>query len=93
MLDTGITSRKPDWLARAGLEEAVERSEFVAEGMMEVGPSERFFVFLDGDYLGKALVDHFGLPEERGYTALGRVRVTVERLRQEESPGDEPGPG
>lgn len=58
----------------------MERGAFVAEGKMEVGPTERYFVFLDGDYLGKQLVDHFGLPEEKGYTDLGRVRVTVERL-------------
>jgi hypothetical protein len=58
----------------------VERKEFVAEGKMEVGPSERFFVFLEGDYLGSQLIKHFGLPEERGYTDLGRVRVTIERL-------------
>ena len=61
---------------------AMERGEFVAEGKMEVGPSAQFFVFLDGDYLGQRLVDHFGLPEERGYTDLGRVRVTVERLKE-----------
>ncbi len=60
----------------------MERDDFVTEGKMEVGPTERFFVFLDGDYLGKRLVDHFGLPEERGYTDLGRVRVIVERLKE-----------
>ena len=55
-------------------------NKFVAEGKMAVGPSARYFVFLEGEYLGQRLVDHFGLPEERGYTDLGRVRVTVERL-------------
>ena len=40
----------------------------------------RFFVFLDGEYLGKAPIGHFGLPEDRGHTDPGRVRVTVERL-------------
>ena len=38
------------------------------------------FVFLDGEYLGKAPISHFGLPEDRGHTDAGRVRVTVERL-------------
>ncbi len=47
---------------------------------MAVGPSEQFFVFLDGEYLGQTLVDHFRLPEEKGYTDLGRVRITVEQL-------------
>lgn len=62
----------------------MERKEFVAEGKMEIGPSAQFFVFLDGDYLGQQLVSHFGLPEERGYTDLGRVRVTVERLGEDQ---------
>jgi len=58
----------------------MERGEFVAEGSMEVGPKEQFFVFLDGEHLGRLLLRHFGLPEQRGDTKLGRVRVTVERL-------------
>ena len=56
------------------------RNKFVAEGKMAVGPSARYFVFSEGEYLGRRLVDHFGLPEERGYTDLGHVRITVERL-------------
>jgi len=59
---------------------AVERVEFVAEGKMEIGPKEQFFVFLDGEYLGRLLLDHYRLPAERGYTDLGRVRLTVEPL-------------
>ncbi len=62
----------------------MERSEnFVTEGQMQIGPMESFFIFLDGEYLGQRLVRHFGLPEERGYTELGRVRITVERLEHE----------
>lgn len=34
-------------------------------------PSGRFFVFLDGEYLGQQLVRHFRLPEERDYNDLG----------------------
>lgn len=64
---------------------AMERETFVAEGNMTVGPTEKYFLFLDGDYLGKQLVGHFGLPEERGYADLGRVRVTVERLEDPEA--------
>jgi hypothetical protein len=63
----------------------MERDDFVAEGKLEVGPSERFFVFLDGDYLGQRLADHFGIPEGRGYTDFGHVRVTVERLEEPEA--------
>ena len=60
----------------------MERTEFVAEGQVEIGPSTSFFVFLDGEYLGQRLVSHFQLPEERDYTNLGRVRITVEKLEE-----------
>jgi len=60
----------------------VERDDFVVEGVLGIGPAEKFFVFLDGEYFGKLLVDHFRLPEEKGYKDLGRVRVTVERLEE-----------
>ena len=60
----------------------MERGEFEAEGRIEIGPSAQFFVFLDGDYLGQRLIDHFRLPSERGYTDLGRVRIVVERLEE-----------
>ncbi len=74
-------SRKVVGLPRAGAGEGTaRRSTFVAEGKMSLGPSARYFVFLEGEYLGQRLVDHFGLPEERGYTDLGGVRITVERL-------------
>jgi hypothetical protein len=52
----------------------------VAESKMEIGPAEHYFTFLGGEYLGQLLLKQFGLPEERNYTDLGRVRVTVERL-------------
>lgn len=71
----------------------VGRNECVAEGRLKIGPSERFFVFLNGEYLGKALIGRFGLPEERGYTDQGRVRVTMEWLGQVDSPGSDPGLG
>ena len=60
----------------------MERGEFVAEGKIEIGPSAQFFIFLDGDYLGQRLIDHFQLPNERGYTDLGRVRIVVELLEE-----------
>ena len=63
----------------------MERNVFVAGGKMEVGPKESYFAMLDGYYLGKQLVEHFRLPEEKGYTDLGRVRVTVERLEGPEA--------
>jgi hypothetical protein len=63
----------------------MEPSKFVAEGNMEVGPSAQYFVFLDGEYLGHQMMNHFGIPEERGYTRLGRVRITVERLEEDQT--------
>ena len=57
----------------------MEPDKFVAEGKLEVGPTKYYFTFLDGEFLGKVLLDHFRAPEERGYTDLGRVRITVER--------------
>ena len=62
----------------------MDRGEFVAEGLMEIGPSEKFFLFLDGERLGHLLLHHRRLPEERGYTKLGLVRVTVEWLEDDE---------
>lgn len=61
----------------------MERDGFLAEGRLEVGPKEGFFVVLDGEHLGELLVRHFGLPEVRGYTDLGRVRVAARRLPEE----------
>jgi hypothetical protein len=58
----------------------MEQAKFVAEGRLEVDPPGWFFVYLDGEYLGKRLVKHFQPSESRGHADLGRVRVTVERL-------------
>lgn len=66
----------------------MERGEFVAEGQMQLGPMEKYFLFLDGEYLGELVFKHFGLPEERGYTDLGRVRVTVELLEAPQTQND-----
>lgn len=60
---------------------------FSVEGHLEIGPSEQYFVFLDGEWLGRLLLNHFDLPEERGYTSVGRVRVTFEPLEEPE-PGE-----
>lgn len=58
--------------------------KFVAEGWVELGPKEDFFIFVDGEHLGMLLRKHFGVEAEPGYTPLGRLRVTAERA-------DEPG--
>lgn len=60
---------------------AVNLSEkFVREGLVELGPKEDYFIFVDGEYLGKLMREHFGIGPEPGYTSLGRLRVTVEHL-------------
>jgi hypothetical protein len=71
----------------------VDPSEkFVTEGSMELGPKEDYFVFVDGEYLGKLLRTHFGIGPEPGYTSLGRLRVTVERVDGSATPGGSPAP-
>lgn len=61
----------------------MERGTFTAEGKLEIGPQKDFFVFINGDFLGKELVEHFGLGKhEKGYEALHKVRITVEALRE-----------
>ena len=62
----------------------MEPNKFVAEGKLEISPKKEFFIFLDGDHLGKSLVDHFDMAGETGYCDLGRVRVTVELLEGDE---------
>jgi hypothetical protein len=58
----------------------MERGKFVVEGHMRIGPYREYFFFLDGAFLADLVLRHYGLPEERGYTHVGRVRVTIERL-------------
>jgi hypothetical protein len=62
----------------------MERGKFVAEGHMKIGPYQEFFIFLDDAFLADLVLRHYRLPEERGYTDVGRVRVTIERLEDEE---------
>jgi hypothetical protein len=61
--------------------------KFVREGIVELGPKEDYFTFVDGEYLGKLLRTHFGVDPEAGYTSLGRLRLTVERLEEPAAPG------
>lgn len=61
------------------------RRDFVKEGTVEVGPRADYFIFLDGDFLGKAFTHHAGIEQKAGeYTRLGRARITVEWLEDEE---------
>jgi len=40
----------------------VNREAFVAEGKLEIGPTEKYFVFLDGAFLAELLAKHFRVP-------------------------------
>jgi hypothetical protein len=60
----------------------MQQVTFVEEGKIEIGPKEEYFIFLDGEHLGKRLVDYFQLPGDFGYCDLGRVRITVEQLEE-----------
>lgn len=70
----------------------MERGKFVVEGSMEVGPHKQFFIFLDGEHLGQLVMRHRRLVEEQGNTKLGRVRVTMEWLEDDELLTEEASP-
>lgn len=61
------------------------RNNFSVEGLMEIGPRADFFVFVDGEQLGKLLSRYAGVEPVQGeYTKLGRARLTVEWLEDDE---------
>lgn len=60
--------------------------DFVVEGMIEVGPRHSYFAFVDGEFFGGLLCQNAGVrPKENEYTKLGRARITVEWLLDEET--------
>lgn len=62
------------------------RRDFVVEGSIEIGPRGDFFAFVDGDFLGRILSQYAGIePRENEYTKLGRARLTVEWLEDDEA--------
>jgi hypothetical protein len=62
------------------------RTDFVVEGQIEVGPRGTFFAFVDGDFLGRILSQYAGVePRENEYTKLGRARISVEWLEDDEA--------
>jgi hypothetical protein len=58
----------------------MEGARSSGRGRCRSAPGDKYFVFLDGDYLGNLLVEHFRLPNGRDCTEVGPVRVTGERL-------------
>ncbi len=61
-----------------------KRRDFSVEGLVEVGPRADYFLFLDGNFLGRAFTQHAGveLKPPGEYTRLGRARITVEWLEE-----------
>jgi hypothetical protein len=56
-----------------------QRRDSSVEGVVEVGPRADYFMFLDGEQLGKVFSQRSGVrPESGEYTRLGRARITVE---------------
>jgi hypothetical protein len=67
------------------LEPAVKRGEFVAEGLLELGPRTHYFLFFEGDFLWRVLAQHIGVESIDGeYTRLGRARITAEWIEDDE---------
>ncbi len=61
------------------------RKNFVVEGLVEVGPRTDFLLFVDAEQIGYLFLQHSGVvPEENEYTPLGRARVSVEWLEDDE---------
>jgi hypothetical protein len=61
------------------------RKNFVVEGLVEVGPRSDFLLFVDAEQIGYLFLQHSGVvPEENEYTPLGRARVSVEWLEDDE---------
>ncbi|MDQ3966630.1 MAG: hypothetical protein M3246_09350 [Actinomycetota bacterium] len=58
-----------------------QKRDFSIEGVVELGPRADYFLFFDGDFLGRVLAQRAGVePKEGEYTRLGRTRITVEWL-------------
>ncbi len=60
---------------------------FVRAGIVDLGPTEDHFTSVYGGNLGKLPGTYFGGDAEPGYTSLGRLRVTVERVEEPAAPG------
>lgn len=61
----------------------VGQNRFVVEGRAELGP-DQFPLFVDGEAVGPMIVEHFRPPAVDQYYRLGRLRVTVELLDEED---------
>jgi hypothetical protein len=63
-----------------------QKRDFSLEGVVEVGPRADYFLFLDGEQIGQLLSRYSGIRPVTGeYTRLGRARITVEWLEDDEA--------
>jgi hypothetical protein len=61
------------------------KRDFSIEGTVQVGPRADYFLFLDGEQMGKLFSEYSGIKPVTGeYTRLGRARITVEWLEDDE---------
>ncbi len=62
-----------------------QRRDFSVEGEVQIGPRADYFLFLDGEQIGKVFSHHAGVgPKQGEYTRLGRARIIVEWLEDDE---------
>jgi hypothetical protein len=62
------------------------RKDFVVEGVIEIGPRGDYFTFVDGRFFGHVLTRQAGVKPVVGeYTRIGRARITVEWLEDDEA--------
>jgi hypothetical protein len=62
------------------------KARFSVEGEVQIGPRADYFLFLDGEEIGKVFSHHAGIgPKQGEYTRLGRARIIVEWLEDDEA--------
>ena len=63
-----------------------QKRDFSLEGVLEIGPRADYFLFLDGEQIGRLFSKHAGVePVAGNYTRLGRARIRVEWLEDNEA--------
>jgi hypothetical protein len=62
----------------------MEQSKYVIEGRLSIGP-QGHPIFVDTKVLASLLIEHFQPQQVGAFYRLGRTRITVELLDEEES--------
>jgi len=61
----------------------MEQRKFVIEGHLAIGP-QGHPIFVDTEVLALLLIEHFQAPQVGAFYRLGRTRITVEVIDEEE---------